>query len=260
MNPLTVSRRLGVIAADFDRPYRQILKFKELNDGVVKMNINADADVFQKNPRLQKQWVDAKRYLWLLSPALPAIGVGAMLIYRVAPKKMRGLAWVGPIAVYVIIPLLDRIVGDDKSNPPEEVIARLEKDPYYKILVRAFIPMQYIAMFVGAYLYTRKNTPFSDKLGIAISIGMLNGIAITNAHETGHKSDKLNQMLSHLVLAPTAYGHFRVEHNYGHHKNVATPEDPASAQMGESFWRFLPRTVTGSLKSAIVIEKKRLAR
>lgn len=173
---------------------------------------------------------------------------------------MRGLAWVGPIAVHVIIPLLDRIVGDDKSNPLEDVIARLEKDPYYTILVRAFIPMQYIAMFVGAYLYTRKNTPFSDKLGIAISIGMLNGIAITNAHETGHKSDKLNQMLSHLVLAPTAYGHFRVEHNYGHHKNVATPEDPASAQMGESFWRFLPRTVTGSLKSAIAIEKKRLAR
>lgn len=224
------------------------------------MNINADADVFQKNPKFQKQWVDAKRYLWLLSPALPAIGVGAMLIYRVAPKKMRGLAWVGPIAVHVIIPLLDRIVGDDKSNPPEDVIARLEKDPYYTILVRAFIPMQYIAMFVGAYLYTRKNTPFSDKLGIAISVGMLNGIAITNAHETGHKSDKLNQMLSHLVLAPTAYGHFRVEHNYGHHKNVATPEDPASAQMGESFWRFLPRTVTGSLKSAIAIERKRLAR
>jgi len=218
------------------------------------MNMNTDAKVFQK------KWVDAKRYLWLLSPTLPAIGVGAMLIYRVAPNKMRGLARVGPIAVHVIIPLLDRIVGDDKSNPPEDVIGRLEKDPYYTTLVRAFIPIQYIAMFVGAYLYTRKNTPFSDKLGIAISIGMLNGIAITNAHETGHKSDKLNQMLSHLVLAPTAYGHFRVEHNYGHHKNVATPEDPASAQMGESFWRFLPRTVTGSLKSAIAIEKKRLAR
>lgn len=224
------------------------------------MNINAETNLFQSNSKSQKQWVDKKRYLWILSPALPMIGVGAMMIYRIAPKKMRGLAWIGPIAVHVIIPLLDRIIGDDKSNPPEQVIAQLEKDPYYTILVRSFIPMQYLAMFVGAYLYTRKNTPFADKMGIAISVGMLNGIAITNAHETGHKSDKLNQMLSHLVLAPTAYGHFRVEHNYGHHKNVATPEDPASAQMGESFWRFLPRSVLGSLKSAIIIEKKRLAR
>ncbi|MBJ9424590.1 alkane 1-monooxygenase [Acinetobacter seifertii] len=224
------------------------------------MNINAETNLFQSNSESQKQWVDKKRYLWILSPALPMIGVGAMMIYRIAPKKMRGLAWIGPIAVHVIIPLLDRIIGDDKSNPPEQVIAQLEKDPYYTILVRSFIPMQYLAMFVGAYLYTRKNTPFADKMGIAISVGMLNGIAITNAHETGHKSDKFNQMLSHLVLAPTAYGHFRVEHNYGHHKNVATPEDPASAQMGESFWRFLPRSVLGSLKSAIIIEKKRLAR
>lgn len=224
------------------------------------MNINAETNLFQSNSESQKQWVDKKRYLWILSPALPMIGVGAMMIYRIAPKKMRGLAWIGPIAVHVIIPLLDRIIGDDKSNPPEQVIAQLEKDPYYTILVRSFIPMQYLAMFVGAYLYTRKNTPFADKMGIAISVGMLNGIAITNAHETGHKSDKLNQILSHLVLAPTAYGHFRVEHNYGHHKNVATPEDPASAQMGESFWRFLPRSVLGSLKSAIIIEKKRLAR
>lgn len=96
------------------------------------MNINADTDVFQKNPKTQKQWVDAKRYLWLLSPALPAIGVGAMLIYRVAPQKMRGLAWVGAIAVHVIIPLLDRIVGDDKSNPQTMSLLDLKKTPITK--------------------------------------------------------------------------------------------------------------------------------
>ncbi|AXI04734.1 alkane 1-monooxygenase [Aquirhabdus parva] len=208
----------------------------------------------------QSDWIDAKRYLWLLSPALPVIGVGAMIIYRVVPKKMRGLAWIGPIAIHVVIPILDRIIGEDKNNPPEEIVAKLERDPYYATIVKAFIPLQYLALFIGAYLYTRKETPAFDKLGIAISVGALNGIAITNAHENSHKSDKFNQIMSHLVLAPTAYGHFRVEHPYGHHKRVATPEDPASAQMGESFWRFLPRTVIGSFKSAIEIEKNRLAR
>ena len=57
-----------------------------------------------------------------------------------------------------------------------------------------------------------------------------------------------------------AYGHFFVEHTRGHHKNVATPDDPASSKMGESFWAFLPRTVLGSLRSAWGIEQERLAR
>ncbi|HMZ50603.1 MAG TPA: alkane 1-monooxygenase, partial [Flavobacteriales bacterium] len=56
------------------------------------------------------------------------------------------------------------------------------------------------------------------------------------------------------------YTHFAVEHNFGHHKRVSTPEDPASSRMGESFWKFLPRTVIGGFKSAVEIEKARLER
>ena len=41
---------------------------------------------------------------------------------------------------------------------------------------------------------------------------------------------------------------------------VATAEDPASARYGESFWAFLPRTVTGSIRSAWRLEKARLER
>ncbi|MDE0854946.1 MAG: fatty acid desaturase, partial [Nevskia sp.] len=62
------------------------------------------------------------------------------------------------------------------------------------------------------------------------------------------------------TLAPVAYGHFFIEHNKGHHKNVATPEDPASSKIGESFWAFLPRTVVGSVESAWSIEAERLKR
>ncbi|MCY4754016.1 alkane 1-monooxygenase [Pelomonas aquatica] len=65
--------------------------------------------------------------------------------------------------------------------------------------------------------------------------------------------------MSRLVLAPVAYGHFFVEHNRGHHRRVATPGDPASARLGESFWAFLPRTLGGSLRSAWHPEGRRLA-
>lgn len=91
-------------------------------------------------------------------------------------------------------------------------------------------------------------------------MGAINGVAINTAHELSHKHNKLDQYASHLALVPSAYNHFRIEHPYGHHKRAATPEDPASSQMGETFYEFLPRTVIGSFKSAIEIETRRLKR
>ena len=41
---------------------------------------------------------------------------------------------------------------------------------------------------------------------------------------------------------------------------MATAEDPASSRLGESFWAFLPRTVSGSLTSALHLERLRLDR
>ncbi|MCH8150382.1 MAG: hypothetical protein IH987_20790, partial [Planctomycetes bacterium] len=75
---------------------------------------------------------------------------------------------------------------------------------------------------------------------------ILNRDVMVTAHELGHKHAAWERWLSRVVLAPVAYGHFFVEHNRGHHRRVATPEDPASARLGESFWAFLPRTVLGS--------------
>src|SRR5215211_7254766 len=76
----------------------------------------------------------------------------------------------------------------------------------------------------------------------------------------GHKKDELERWLSKVTLAQTAYGHFFIEHNRGHHVRVATPEDPASSRFGESFWRFWPRSVIGSLRSAWGLEKTRMQR
>lgn len=207
-----------------------------------------------------KSWKDPKRYLWLLSPALPVIGLGALTAYALAPKKLRALAWTGPMLVHGIIPAIDKLVGDDTSNPPDSAVPDLEKDKYYEWIVKAFIPTQYAATFLGAWLAGRRNLPLSDYIGLTLSVGAINGIAINTGHELSHKRGRANRLLSMMALAPTAYTHFAVEHPYGHHSRVATPEDPASSRMGESFWKFLPRTVIGGFKSAVEIEKKRLAR
>src|SRR5690242_21334701 len=44
--------------------------------------------------------------------------------------------------------------------------------------------------------------------------------------------------------------HFYIEHNKGHHKRVATPEDPSSARMGEMVYAFFFRTIIFSYASA----------
>ncbi len=89
---------------------------------------------------------------------------------------------------------------------------------------------------------------------------MVGGIAINTAHELGHKRKSAERWLSKIALSQTGYGHFFIEHNRGHHVRVATPEDPASSRLGESFWEFLPRTVKGSLSSALELERVRLER
>ena len=205
--------------------------------------------------------LDKKRYLWMISPSLPVIGLGILAGYHVAPKPLKKVfALGGPLVLHVIIPAIDSLIGKDKNNPTSEDVKLLEQDPYYSRLVKSFIPIQYVANVYACYLVGRKQTSLLDKILLGVSMGAINGIAINTAHELSHKHDRMDHILSHLALVPSGYNHFRIEHPYGHHKRAATPEDPASSQMGETLYEFLPRTVIGSFKSAIEIETNRLKR
>jgi alkane 1-monooxygenase len=213
---------------------------------------NAFAD-----PKSAENWRD-KRWLWLLSPSVPVAFSGYLLAF----------AWSGqwwyllfaPVFVHVIMPLQDLVFGEDFSNPPESAITQLEQDYFYRALVCAYVPFQIAGTVYGAWLAATMPMPWYAFAALVLSVGSFNGIGIATAHELGHKKETLDGWLSKVALAPTLYGHFYVEHNRGHHKRVATPEDPASARMGESFWAFLPRTVLGSLQSAWALERERLNR
>ena len=39
--------------------------------------------------------------------------------------------------------------------------------------------------------------------------------------------------------------HFQIEHNHGHHRNVATPEDPSTARKNEPIYLFWLRSISG---------------
>jgi len=203
-------------------------------------------------------WRDGKRYAWLLGlivPMLPFVAWGLV--------ELTGLGlfwWYGPILVFGIFALLDVIVGMDAENPPDSVIKWLEQDRYYRWCTYVFIPVQYAGLVFACWQWAHGGLSTVEKIGLAFTMAMVSGIAINTAHELGHKRASLERWLSKVALAQSGYGHFFIEHNRGHHVRVATPEDPASARLGESFWAFLPRTAWGSLRSSWELEVERLRR
>jgi alkane 1-monooxygenase len=219
-------------------------------------------------------WQDKKRYLWLMGLIVPTLLLLVLPIVWAMNQfgwhaASQVLFWIGPILLYILLPALDLRFGSDGQNPPDEVMEWLENVKYYRYCTYAFIPFQYLSVVVGAYLFTASDLswlgydgPLSwpAKIGLALSVGALGGVGINTAHEMGHKKDSLERWLSKLTLAQTCYGHFYIEHNRGHHVRVATPEDPASARFGETFWEFLPRSVFGSVRSAWRLETQRLRR
>jgi len=212
----------------------------------------------REEPLAPARWRDPKRYAWLLGLLIPTL---PFLAWGLVQLTGLGVFWFyGPFVVFVVFPLLDLLVGMDAANPPDSVIKWLEQDRYYRWCTYLYIPIQYAGLIFACWLWSSGKLSSVDDIGLALTVGMVSGIAINTAHELGHKRERLERWLSRVALAQSGYGHFFIEHNRGHHVRVATPEDPASARLGESFYGFLPRTVIGSVRSAWGLERVRLAR
>jgi alkane 1-monooxygenase len=218
----------------------------------------AQAHVPGQGVQAGTRWRDRKRYAWLLGlivPLLPFISWGLV------EATGLGVFWFyGPVLIFGVFPLLDLLAGLDASNPPDSVIKWLEQDRYYRWCTYLFLPLQYAGLVFACWMWSRGGLSTLESVGLALTVAMVAGVAINTAHELGHKRASSERWLSKVALAQTGYGHFFVEHNRGHHVRVATPEDPASSRMGESFYEFLPRTVIGSLRSALEIEREHLER
>jgi alkane 1-monooxygenase len=204
------------------------------------------------------EWRDSKRHLWVMGLVVPLLPLAGLGLFRETGWSI--FMWFTPLMMYGFIPLIDLFTGDDRANAPEEIIESLEKDRYYRWVLYAYIPVQYFTFVLGMYLIAKGDFSLIEKIGLAVSVGNVGGIAINTAHELGHKREDLERWASKIALAQGFYGHFFVEHNRGHHVRVATPPDPASARLGETFFEFLPRTILGSLKSAWGLEVARYRR
>jgi alkane 1-monooxygenase len=202
-------------------------------------------------------YVDRKYPFWSLAlvyALLPFVGIA---LHAYSGKE---LALFIPISfTYVVFPLIDLVLGEDVESPPEEVVPQLEEHAYYRVLTYAIVPIS-IAVMIGAAYWIGTHRLTWGVLALGMGAGVTGGLCLTTGHELGHKHTTTERWLTKILLAVPAYGHFWVDHNRGHHREVATPEDPVSARMGESIYRFAARELPGAFRRAWQSEAERLRR
>ncbi|MBK6369520.1 MAG: alkane 1-monooxygenase [Flavobacteriales bacterium] len=167
--------------------------------------------------------------------------------------------WMVPLFAFGLIPLLDLILRGRHTNLSEAEECVVLEDPTFDVLLYLFVPIQYVLLFLFLHRMQQDGLPPWDLAGHIATMGILCGVyGINVAHELGHRSKRWERDLARALLLSSLYMHFIIEHNRGHHRRVATPEDPASARYGETVYGFWFRSILYSWLSAWNIEAERL--
>lgn len=169
-------------------------------------------------------------------------------------------AFIAIIVVFGVIPFLELFSSADTRNMDAAEEALVKADRVYDYLLYTLVPIQFFILGYFLYRVSNPSLQIYEIVGLITAYGMACGLSINNAHELGHRSTRYEQMMSKGLLMTSLYMHFYIEHNRGHHLNVATDEDPASSRYGENLYAFFARSITGSWRSAWRLEAKRLDR
>lgn len=163
------------------------------------------------------------------------------------------------VLTFVILPVLELVLPRDTKNLSAEEYDVLEQNIGFRFLTWLWVPVQLATMVVAIAAAAAPGVPGIERAVMVLSLGILTGgIGITVSHELMHRAGRAERVLGDVLLCSVLYMHFRIEHVRGHHRNVATPDDPATARLGESFYRFLPRVLWHSWISAWKLEAKRM--
>jgi len=163
---------------------------------------------------------------------------------------LAGWAVVLPVVViFGAIPLLDQLLAKDEDNTPGPA--------WLRWLPHAYIPVHLLTLGWALVRIASGELGPVEAGVLTLGAGLATAAAINVAHELMHRPGRVEQALAAVLMSTATYTHFCVEHVQGHHKNVATPRDPATARAGEALYAFLPRTLMGGLRSAWDIEVAR---
>ena len=196
---------------------------------------------------------------WMFALAIPHAAVpalAAILYFSLGQPVWAAL--IPFVWFYVGIPLLDQLVGEDFTNPPETDYERLERTKLYDWFLYLTIPVIALGSFANMAMLVNGSLPIWALIMVIYAAGIGAGQALVVSHELGHRTNAFDRHMAKIANGLVGYGHFSIEHNRGHHVLVATPEDPASARMNETVYAFARRDLWGALKGGWTHEAKRL--
>lgn len=159
--------------------------------------------------------------------------------------------WYPLVFAWILIPLFELFIKPDTANmsATEEELRKADKT--YDLILYIIVPLQFGALYFFLSHLDDPSLLWYDITGRILVMGLLCGVfGINVGHELGHRVKVFEQTLAKMLLLTSLYMHFNIEHNKGHHKRVATPEDPSSARYGETVFTFYFRSVIFSYLSA----------
>lgn len=169
-------------------------------------------------------------------------------------------AYSAVVFIFVVIPIVEVLAPYSTANYNEEERAKKLANRFFDWLLYLNVPIVYGTIGVFIYVLNTYSLSNSELVGHILGVGLVLGsCGINVGHELGHRHSKSEQFLAKLLLLPSHYTHFFIEHNRGHHKYVATNEDPASARKNEMLYVFWLRSTFKGYVSAWRLENKRLA-
>ena len=155
------------------------------------------------------------------------------------------LTYTAVFYAFVVLPLLDVITGQNSTNLSKDQVLSKKKKWIFDLMLYINLPLVFgLLFFVFSKIQTEVYAPY-ELIGLGLSAGILlatNGINV--AHELGHRTAYLERFMSKCLYMPCLYMHFYIEHNFGHHLNVATPEDGATAKYNQTVYSFWWTSVT----------------
>ena len=157
------------------------------------------------------------------------------------------------IYAFVFIPVLESIFKDveSKEEYTKPEIQNKLSNTFFDILLYLNIPFVFALLGLGLYTLNQPQLDLFETGGMVLSLGILLATnAINVGHELGHRKPLIERCMSKLLYLPCLYMHFYIEHNFGHHNNVATPKDPATAKFNQTVYSFWITSVVGQYISA----------
>jgi len=162
---------------------------------------------------------------------------------------------------FIFVPLIELFLRPDKRNLDQESLLKEKKSKVYDWILYLAVPVQLLMLI--SFLFVIELTPFMSLsfFGKVFSMGLLCSVlGINIGHELGHRSSKTEQFLGQILLLTSLNTHFLPYHNEGHHREVATPDDAATAKKNQWLYSFWITSHFKSYAKAWTIENNRMRR